>query len=130
MNLRLYLFTFLSLVFTFCCFANKNNTAQNGEKHIIRTTIVSKSFIKKNNKATGKKELYISVSEKDYFIKFCESDIKRKSLENYLNKKTKPITLEIEYRKGYWDICDGNFMKQSRKGAYVIIHRIIDTKSE
>lgn len=66
--------------------------------------------------------------QQDYFIKFCESKVTAKELEDQLAKVEgfiKMLQLEVEFRKGHWDICDGNMMQQSRVGEYVVIHKII-----
>lgn len=100
-------------------------------KYILTAPIVSKNFVKKNGAPSSNKEIYIQRSIQDYYIKFCESKIKREVLEDYLANKTglmKVVTLEVELKNGYWDICDENFMQQSRMGEYMIIHRIIDTE--
>lgn len=107
------------------------DTSTGDHKFILTAPIVSKSFVKKNGAATNHKEYYIQRSIQDYYIKFCESKIKRKVLEDYLANKSgliKTVTLEVELKNGHWDICDENFMQQSRMGEYMIIHRIIDTK--
>ena len=75
-----------------------------------------------------KKNIYIERSIQNYFIKFCESHITSEDLEEKLSKISSPIKalkLEIEYRKGNWDICDENEDQQSRVGEYVIVHRIL-----
>lgn len=108
---------------------NKSKDTQSKtNQYIISTPIVTKNFIKKNGKATQKKEFYIERSIQDYFIKFCESQISYKELENHLAKMEgliKVVTLEVEFRNGNWDICNDDFQQQSRTGEYVIIHRII-----
>ncbi len=110
---------------------SKNKTkyaATNREKHIISSPIVTKNFVKKNGEVTTNKEFYIQRSTQDYYIKFCESKISREELEKHLatiNGFIKTVTMEVEFLDGYWDICDSNYEQQSRKGEYVIIHRII-----
>ncbi len=103
----------------------------NAKKQIITAPVIIKNFTKKNGEITSKKDIYIRRSIKDYFIKFCESDITQKQLENHLSKikeDIKTITLEVEFLKGYWT-CYSNTsiatMPQSRMGDYVIIYRII-----
>lgn len=108
---------------------NKTPDESTGDgKYIVAAPIVSKSFVKKNGQPTGHSELYLQRSIQDYYIKFCESSVTRKELENYLDsldELIKVAQLEVEFRDGYWDICDDNYMQQSRVGEYVVIHRII-----
>lgn len=123
---------------TFSCASLKDATSSSmktkdissgGERQIISAPVVEKEFVKKNGVTTGHKEFYIQRSIQDYFIKFCESKISRKDLEDYLSTMTREIktaTLEVEFLDGSWDICDGNMNQQSRIGEYVIIHRIIE----
>ncbi len=96
-------------------------------KYIVSAPVIFKSFVKKNGVATKHKEAYVRHSNQDYYIKFCKSKINRNDLENYLskNKNIKLARLEVEFRKGLWDVCDGNFQQQSRKGAYVVVHSIV-----
>jgi hypothetical protein len=111
---------------------NKVEDSSTGEnKFILTAPIVSKSLFKKNGVPTGGKEWYLQRSIQDYYIKFCESNIQREELEQHLAKQTgliQTLTLEVELREGHWDICDDNFMQQSRIGEYMIIHRIIDNQ--
>jgi hypothetical protein len=98
-------------------------------KYILSAPIVIKNFVKKNGEITEHDEVYIQRSIQDYFIKFCESKISRENLEKHLSNidgEIKSATLEVEFLDGYWDICDGNLIQQSRTGKYVIIHRIIN----
>lgn len=98
--------------------------------YIISSPLVEKKFVMKNGKEMEFTEWYIRRSVQDYYIKFCESTITRKDLENALNAQGeslhKILKLEIQYKEGTWDICDDNLMQQSRIGKYVIIHKIIE----
>ncbi|MGH1386621.1 hypothetical protein [Kordia sp.] len=109
---------------------NKTKDISSSEgKYIISSPVVIKSFVKKNGEKTSHKEMYLRRSIQDYYIKFCESKISSEDLENHLStidKEIKTATLEVEFLDGYWDICDDDFEQQSRMGAYVIIHRIIE----
>ena len=125
-------------LFTGCCLSqkkvimSKNKTkdiSSSKGKYIISVPIVIKNFVKKNGETTKHEEIYIRRSIQDYYIKFCESKISREDLENHLSTmdtEIKIATLEVEFLDGYWDICDGDLEQQSRMGAYVIIHRIIE----
>ncbi|QHI39343.1 hypothetical protein IMCC3317_47530 [Kordia antarctica] len=98
-------------------------------KYMISVPIVIKNFVKKNGEITKQTEIYIRRSIQDYYIKFCESNISREDLETKLAtiaKEIKVVTLEVEFRDGHWDSCDGNLEQQSRMGAYVIIHRMVE----
>ncbi len=106
---------------------NKQNTNTMNDKVTITGLLVEKKFEKKNGQFTDFSEMYFRLSVDDYFIKFCESEVNKSELNKYLSEdlNIKPITLEIEYRKGNWDICDDNSDAQSRVGRYVVIHRIV-----
>ena len=89
---------------------------------------MKKNFVRKNGEPMDFKEFYLQQSVQDYFIKFCESNVTWKELEEELSKidsDIKALTLEVEFREGYWDICNDDRMQQSRVGKYLIIHRII-----
>jgi len=90
--------------------------------------VIKKSFVSKSGRVTDISEYYISRSIKDYFIKFCESGITSGELEEHLSAINGPIrilTMEVEFRNGEWDRCEGDPEQQSRTGEYVVIHRII-----
>ena len=38
----------------------------------------------------------------------------------------KSLKLEVEFRKGLWDVCDGNHDQQSRVGDYVVLWNILN----
>lgn len=108
---------------------NKEEKSSQNKTKVVSYPIVTKSFVNKVGESSEFKEYYLQASIQDYFIKFCESNITRKDLEAYLNSQTgliKTAKLEVEYREGLWDVCDGNINQQSRTGKYVIIHRIIN----
>lgn len=97
-------------------------------KYMVSAPIIHKQLMKKNGQPTEYTELYLRRSTQDYFIKFCESAISREELAQQLNQQgtlLPTLTLEIEFREGSWDICDGNHLQQSRIGEYVVIHRIV-----
>ena len=99
-----------------------------GDTQIISAPIVKKNFVKKNNEVTDHEEYFVRRSIQDYFVKFCESNVDRVELQDYLDHlgdDLKVATLEVEIRNGNWDICDDNLEQQSRIGEYMIIHRII-----
>lgn len=97
-------------------------------KYIVSAPVVRKEFVNKGGKAMGYDELYLRRSMQDYFIKFCESKVSRSELEKHLpiDSHFQSVTLEVEFREGNWDICEGDPEEmQSRIGKYVIIHKII-----
>ena len=87
----------------------------------FRCKIVSKEFFSKKGK-TNTRELYVNYQGKDYFIKLCESKVKKEDLEVYLNQE---LTLSFEIKTGNWDVseCGGQY-KQSRVGEYIVIESI------
>ncbi len=113
-----------------------------GEKYTVTVPIIYQNFInKKGVENPDHKELYIDYSGQKYFIKFCESNVNQKSLENYLstiNSSPKVVTLEISILKGLWicdksinysdNLTDGINMPQSRMGNYAIVHKIVMDK--
>lgn len=101
------------------------------DTEIIYAPIVYKSFTKKNGVTTNNQEMYVQRSIQDYFIKFCESNITRLDLENYLREHRKndliqTVTLEVSFKNGEWDACDEDQQVESRTGDYIIIHRIVE----
>ena len=101
--------------------------------YIITVPIVLKNFMKKNGAITNQGEWYLRRSIQDYYIKFCESAVDRMALEQHLEGLSgmiKAPTLEVEFREGYWDLCDPAEMHQSRVGDYVVVHRIVADGTE
>ncbi|WP_196889020.1 hypothetical protein [Aureivirga sp. CE67] len=87
-----------------------------------------KSFMSKKGIETQRKEYYITYQSKNYFIKLCESNIEKETLESYfLNDEriSKMFSMEVEIKNGFWDICESkNENFQSRIGDYIIIDKI------
>ncbi|NMH86914.1 hypothetical protein [Flavivirga algicola] len=135
---NLYILVCMMCLFVASCSSQKTastaksiteDIATGNGKYIISALVVFKDFVLKNGETTKHKDAYLRRSNQDYYIKFCKSKISRKDLEKHLskiNKAVKVATLEVEFRNGLWDVCDGNFEQQSRKGAYVIVHRIVE----
>ena len=95
---------------------------------IITAPIVKKNFVNKAGKTTDHVEYYIRRSIQDYYVKFCESNVSIKELNEKLENiegDIKTLQLEVEFRKGEWDICDGNHDIQSRIGEYAVILKIL-----
>lgn len=95
-------------------------------KVIITAPVVEKKFVKKNGEVTDITEFYIQRSIQDYFIKFCESKVTKKELSEALDnfRLQGGLKMEVEFRNGLLDVCDGNLNQQSRTGKYAIIYRI------
>lgn len=86
--------------------------------------LIEKVFINKGGKVAEYKEMYLRCSIQDYFIKICESNVDAKKLRKYINKS---ISVEMEIKKGNWDICtDDPAYAQSRGGTYVVIKKIVN----
>ncbi|MEM9340156.1 MAG: hypothetical protein AAGA66_15585 [Bacteroidota bacterium] len=123
-----HLFIIVSL-FLASCSAFKKNTSEIGPnegKQIVSVRIKEERFVTKNLQATQMTEFYARYSGRDYFIKFCESQISREDLEGYLTRVNKKVlNLEMEIRRGRWDICDQNYSRQSRTGDYMIVYGIM-----
>ena len=95
---------------------------------IITAPIVKKNFVNKAGRTTDHVEYYIQRSIQDYYIKFCESNVSIKELDEKLEStdgEIKALQLEVEFRNGEWDICDGNHEVQSRIGEYAVILKIL-----
>lgn len=105
----------------FICYGQvkgKNKT----KSDITSCLLVEKSFISKSGDATEMKELYLSCSIQDYYIKLCESAVTREELSKYIGSG---IGVKMEILDGNWDICEGDPLEQqSRTGRYVVIHSI------
>lgn len=108
----------------------KNNTEKIAfrEKSIhdeaTHCQLIEKSFSNKIGIENPElKELYLRCSIQDYYIKLCESKVQKADLLKYLNKS---ISVKMEVKEGYWDICPSDDPKaQSRIGNYVVITEII-----
>lgn len=95
---------------------------------IISAELIEKQFELKNSKISDYEEWYVRRSVQDYFIKFCESKVTREELEKALSKhkgSIKTLTLEVEFKEGFWDSCTDELV-QSRTGEYVVIHRVVE----
>lgn len=95
---------------------------------IITAPIVKKNFVNKAGRTTDHVEYYIQRSIQDYYIKFCESNVSIKELNEKLESiegDIKALQLEVEFRNGEWDICDENHEAQSRIGEYAVILKIL-----
>lgn len=82
--------------------------------------------MKKNGTQADYKEFYLMHNNESYFIKFCESQLSRQTVETLYSSNNKVFTFEVELAKGEWDICDENYEQQSRIGEYILLHNIIE----
>lgn len=113
------------------------------KRMVVTTPVIYKAFRQKiprrlntmgdepQNKTQDnrKKDLYIEVGNRNYFVKFCSSQVTRADIETALAKQTESqplIKLDITITKGNWDICQFDELVQSRIGRYAIVHRIIN----
>ena len=89
---------------------------------------IKKPFISKSGKVTNRYEWYARLSVQDYFIKFCESSIKKEALEERFdpmkNEMIKSGTIRYQIDEGNWDECE-DLNVQSRTGPYIIIHEFL-----
>lgn len=88
-----------------------------------KATIVKEQFINKGGKATNQVVYYHKDGKEQYFIKFCESNLTRKSVDKFIDEK---FHVAYKLTEGLWDICeDDPAYAQSRTGKYVVIRKII-----
>ncbi len=124
------LFILVTVMLSVAAQEKKTQEIFNG-KQVINAPVVVKNFVQKNGEEMDFGEYYVRQSVQDYYIKFCESSITRKDLERQLaaiDSEIKTLTLEVEFREGNWDICEGDGPQQSRVGEYVIIYRIVGNR--
>ena len=62
------------------------------------------------------KDLYLRCSIQDYYIKFCESKVKK---EDIVSRIDSAVTAEVEIVMGVWDDC-----VLGREGYYVRLLKI------
>lgn len=112
------------LVFFFFVFASVTLFAQ--EFGTNDAAIISKPFVNKVGEASKFMEYYLQVGKETYFIKFCESNCNRKTIQQYMDKK---IHVSYKLTEGSWDICkDDPEYAQSRIGKYVVIRKLVVIK--
>lgn len=118
---------FSLLLFINCKPAQHSETLERNKNPNAKYTscqLIEKEFVNKGGKMTEYKELYLSCSIQDYFIKICEGNVTAQELKKYINKV---ITVDMEIKDGMWDICsDDPAYAQSRTGTYVVIKKIVD----
>lgn len=128
----------IALSTLFSCSTSKEKTSQHNnvsnknaaeKSYLITAPIVKKQFVNKAGRTTDNIEYYIQQSIQDYFIKFCESNVSIKELNEKLENiegDIKALQLEVEMRDGHWDICGGNHEIQSRIGEYMVILKVLE----
>ena len=128
----------IALSILFSCSTSKEKTSQQNnvsdknpaeKSYLITAPIVKKNFVNKAGRTTDHIEYYIQQSIQDYFVKFCESHVSIKELNEKLENiegDIKVLQLEVEMRDGHWDICDGNHEIQSRIGEYMVILKVLE----
>ena len=116
--MRTYLF-FVLLITSFHC------SSQEKDPNVpyFSCQVIEKPFIIKNGVESDKMEYYLRCSVDDYFIKFCESNVTREEIAEYVGKG---IMVDVEILEGSWDICSDDYeYAQSRIGYYAVIHQIL-----
>ena len=93
---------------------------------MIYGSLIKKPLIRKNGAPAKRKEFYLNYNNKSYFIKFCESQIARQTVETLYSSNTKGLAFEVELAEGEWDVCEENYEQQSRIGEYILLHRFIE----
>ena len=126
------------LFYLMACKGYKTTVMQNNKtpdqkgsdsSYIISAPIVNQLFYKKNGEPVDIQEYYIERSVQNYFIKFCEGKVSKEEFESAFSKKSgdiKIMKMEVEFREGSWDICDGNREQQSRIGKYAVILKLFN----
>ena len=122
---------FVALLSSSCSTPQENLTYHKeplviNQRSIIYGSLIKKPLIRKNGTPAKRKELYLNYNNKSYFIKFCESQIARQTIENLYTSNTKEFTFEVELAEGEWDVCEENYEQQSRIGEYILLHRFIE----
>ena len=95
---------------------------------IVSALLVFKPSPAGSGNQPGSGDWYIQRSIRDYFIKFCESAVSRAELESYVAQKESDFitaTLDVEFREGHWDDCDGTALVQGKAGPYAVVHRLL-----
>lgn len=125
--MKSYLLPFLILLICSCTMS-KNNTPvhekkpQDPDRMKMAGEIVEHQFLKKNGEPEDFTELYFRASVQDYFIKFCESNVKKEDLTPFIGQV---VRIEAQILNGNWDSCsEDEHDVQSRVGAYIILKKL------
>ena len=103
-----------------------NKVAEVNNEHAVYTgQVVEKEFYNKGGKAMGFSDMYLRLSEQDYFIKFCESNVTKEEIEDLKLGEFDAIKVEAEIIDGEWDSCDPEARVQSRVGRYIVIYALL-----
>jgi len=120
---------------TFSCVGNKSNQLEQNSKsksiqsignEYIKLTglLIQKKYADLSGKRFDENEWYLRCSVQDYFIKFCESEISKKEIDNLYVGEFEAITIEVKIKNGNWDDCTDKL--KNRNGKYIILHKIIN----
>lgn len=87
--------------------------------------IKKKPFVNRRGKASSRIDFYLEYKSKDYFIKFCESKVDQKTIEDRLSKEDEsPVQYNLEFiiKNGEWDVCEEDeIQRESRIGDYAVL---------
>lgn len=78
-------------------------------------------------KKTDTKEVYFSIDEKKYFVKFSEGYVSKETLLKFSNQK---IVIKGEIKNGEWEESSPGSLssletpKPARKGEYIVVNKI------
>jgi len=116
----------------------KNNTQPMEKQPDVKTSknrieivapVVTRPLTNKKGVKTAIIEYYVQRSIKDYFVKFCESEVTQAQIEDALESSTglvKTVRLEVEIKDGLWDDCnDESEQVQSRMGEYMVVYKVL-----
>lgn len=128
-NLLKVLFTSLFVLGSYMSHAQQKTKSLSDDGHMLVTApVIEKEVYSKRGEPTGRKELYLRLSMQDFYIKFCESKVKREDLQPMVTtdlEDMKTAQFEIEIRDGNWDQC-GEDDVASRIGKYVVVYNFKD----
>lgn len=117
--------TFIILVILLGCKTEKDITSNNSEN--LKENQFIGTVIELYKKKTKTNDLYFSVEEKNYFIKFSEGYVSKEKLQKYLNKK---ILIKGKIKTGEWEsmapssIGNNTIAPKPRSGDYIVIEKI------
>ena len=98
-----------------------------GSQIISSEVVWKKRVIKGEVQEEG--DYYLVRSVQDYFIKFCEGEVTKEQLEEYMKKQKGMIQVlkaEVQFLDGEWDSCEEGEISASRTGPYVVLRRLIE----
>ncbi|MFI5203379.1 MAG: hypothetical protein ACHQF2_02695 [Flavobacteriales bacterium] len=84
--------------------------------------IYKEAFVNKGGrKIEGVFTWYFKTGDKSYFIKSCEGNT---TTPRFVQCNGMQVKVSLSYKRGLWDVCDGNKNAQSRFGDYVAIYSL------